>query len=242
LTHTLTRCSALGAAPALLTSTPHKLNILAELGIDGCVLIQLHASLRAMSRRPSSHASATPRPVCGPCLSARIGGWKRRPRRTWPAVARGKEMGNRRQGGPACALEGARPVSSTAHPARDRAWRPQGGGGHAGTSVQHHRERGSMARASAGNWGFPTANIDPHNEVYPPIGRLRGPRPVGHASFAGRQGAQALARRGAAGESDRPEPIGKEALRRASRPEPTTELSASESARPSTWAKPGGDH
>ena len=156
-------------APALLTSTPHKLDILAELGIDGCVLV--HFTPRFATMEPETFVAR----LCktAPGLRAIFVGkdWR------FGKAGRGDvALLSREAGRHGIAVEAVPPVR----------WR---GAVISSTRIRNAIGQGKLKAAAAmlgrpfslmGNvvhgkrigrkLGFPTANIDPHNEACPPIG------------------------------------------------------------------------
>ncbi|MDI6774805.1 MAG: riboflavin biosynthesis protein RibF [Verrucomicrobiota bacterium] len=169
-------------APLLLTSNRHKLQLLKTIGPDGCILMPFTRALAGLA--PARFAEL---------LRASIPGLRE------VFVGRNWRFGHGRRGTPAALTEwgrrlgfrvniarpvirGAGPVSSSRIRARVLA------GDLAGARTLLGRSFGVLGavvrgRAVGRTLGFPTANLNPHNEVLPPQGvyavcvRLRPGRP-----------------------------------------------------------------
>ena len=158
-----------GAAPPLLTSTRHKLRLLAKLNIDGCLVLPFNRELAALEpERFVSHLLGS-----APSLAAFVVG------RNW-------NFGRQGRGTPALLTRLCRGSGIEVRVIRPKVWR--------GETISSTRIRssvlcgaldesgimlgrpfsvlGTVTRgAGIGNTlGFPTANLDPHNEVTPPFG------------------------------------------------------------------------
>lgn len=157
------------SAPPMLTSTPHKLYLLKPLGIDGCILLPFTPELRDVSAEDFLER-----------LRGSIPGLKH------VVVGSNWSFGHERAGCPGLLEKTAAGyhVSVSTIPAVT----------HQGTPISSTRIRkavtnGDLAKAAEllgrpfSIWGdvvegrkigrelgFPTANIDPHNEVHPPSG------------------------------------------------------------------------
>ena len=156
-------------APALLTSTPHKLQLLRELGVDGCAVLSFTTRFAAME--PEDFIAELRE--AAPSLRAVVVGtnW------TFGHRARGttdllRELGSR-HGFAVHLVEGVtwkdQPVSSTRIRQAVAAGRLEDAEAMLGRpfsiygTVIHGTRIGRQL-------GFPTANVDPHNEVRPPAG------------------------------------------------------------------------
>ena len=172
------------SAPLMLTSIPHKVDLMRRLGIDGCLLIPFTPAFAAMP--PET-------------FLARLG-------RGAPSLTRvfvGADWRFGRGGGGDTAMLAAwgraHDVAVVEVPPVHWRGRPI-----SSTRIRDAIARGNLAEAAAllgrpfsilgtvirGNrigrtLGFPTANLDPHNEVRPPVGAYAVRAIVGQQSFAG---------------------------------------------------------
>lgn len=156
-------------APALLTSTPHKLRLLRDLGVDGCAVLSFTPRFAAVE--PESFIEDLWEAV--PALRAIVVGtnW------TFGHRARGdtallRALGPR-HGFEVCLVEGAawkgQPISST------RIRQAVAAGQLEEAEVMLGRPFSMYGTVIHGTkvgrqLGYPTANVDPHNEVRPPPG------------------------------------------------------------------------
>jgi riboflavin kinase/FMN adenylyltransferase len=156
-------------APALLTSTPHKTSILKLLGMHGCILMDFTPELKNTSARDFIQA------LCNaiPSLSGLVVGqdWR------FGAAHQGDVSQLAQLAAPFDVvvqtidpiLDQENPVSSTRIRQAIREGRLREAGKLLGRpfslwgNVIHGRRVGHTL-------GYPTANIDPHNEVHPPAG------------------------------------------------------------------------
>ncbi|MBN1269193.1 MAG: bifunctional riboflavin kinase/FAD synthetase [Kiritimatiellae bacterium] len=157
------------AAPLMLTSTPHKLRVLESLGVDGCLILRFTAELRSLE--PGAFIEQ----LCGSAARLRH-----------VVVGSNWTFGHNRSGSPEMlqSLAGKHGIASSVVP-------PVLLGGEPVSSTRvrqairqaHLPEAAEMLGRPFSVWGrvvhgdrighelgFPTANIDPHNEVHLPNG------------------------------------------------------------------------
>ena len=163
------RILAPGSAPLLLTSAAHKVRLLADRGMDGCILHPFTAELAALP--PTAFAELLLH--CAPTLRAIVVG------EDWRFGAGGK-------GTPALLAALGAPEGLRVHtvPPVIHANEPV-----SSTRVRFAIMKGELAEAAAmlgrppsvlgtvvhghkigRTLGFPSANLDPHNEALPPLG------------------------------------------------------------------------
>ncbi len=156
-------------APALITSTPHRLQLLRELGVEGVALLPFTAAFAA--QEPEAYIARVRETV--PALRAFVVGrnW------TFGRLARGTTELLRALGGQ---------YGFEVHALDGLDW---GGAPISSTRIRHAIGAGALADAEAmlgrpfsicgavvhgakvgRQLGYPTANVDPHNEVRPPPG------------------------------------------------------------------------
>lgn len=157
------------AAPALLTSTPHKLQLLRGLGVDGCAVLPFTPHFAAIEPEPFLQDLR----AAAPSLRAMVvgGNW------TFGHRARGNaallQRFGRAHGFDVQIVDGiawgGQTVSSTrirravAEGRLDEATAMLGRPFSMYGTVIHGTQQGRLL-------GYPTANVDPHNEVRPPPG------------------------------------------------------------------------
>lgn len=157
------------SAPALLTSTPHKLQLLRDLGVDGCAVLAFTTHFAAVEPEPFLHDLR----AAVPTLKAMVVGanW------TFGHRARGNssmlQRFGRTHGFDVQIVDGVvwngEPVSST------RIRRAVAAGQLADATAMLGRPFSMYGTVIHGTklgrqLGYPTANVDPHNEVRPPPG------------------------------------------------------------------------
>ena len=172
------------SAPALLTSTPHKLQLLRDLGVDGCAVLAFTTHFAAVEPEPFLHDLR----AAVPTLKAMVVGanW------TFGHRARGNsamlQRFGRTHGFDVQIVDGVvwsgEPVSST------RIRRAVAEGRLADATSMLGRPFSMYGTVIHGTklgrqLGFPTANVDPHNEVRPPPGIYAVRASVEGATYAG---------------------------------------------------------
>ena len=156
-------------APRLLTSTPHKLRLLAQLGLDGCLVLPFTRALAETEPEAFLDQLGRAIPQLGIILVGSNWRFGRNGRgdiallRQW-AAARGCRVALTRP-----VLRHGAPISST------RIRQAIADGLLAEAAAMLGRPFSLLATVVAGQGrgrqlGYPTANLDPHNEVRPPRG------------------------------------------------------------------------
>lgn len=157
------------AAPLLLTTTRHKLELIQHLGIDGCLLIPFTRHFAATSATEFLDGLATNLPSLQRILVGedwrfgKSGQGDTRMLETWATTRN-------------VVLERVAPVTCRHKPVSSTRIREAIAKGHLlSAATLLGRPFSILGTVTHGNHigrqlGFPTANIDPHNEVQPPVG------------------------------------------------------------------------
>jgi riboflavin kinase/FMN adenylyltransferase len=172
------------AAPALLTSTPHKLALLASLGVDGCVLLPFDHDLALIEPEAFIEDLCTAAPMLRDMV-----------------VGENWTFGHRARGNTSLLRSIAKQKSLSVSVVPGLTWN---GAVVSSTRIRQAVTAGQLDDAAAmlgrpfsmfgsvvhgkkigRSLGFPTANVDPHNEVRPPPGIYAVRVVVDTASFPG---------------------------------------------------------
>jgi riboflavin kinase / FMN adenylyltransferase len=156
-------------APALLTSTPHKLRLMEELGLDGCAVLPFTTELAALESEPFVDQLC----FSVPSLAEMVVGvnWTFGRRASGNAVVL-QEIAARK-GFAVCVVE---PVYWKGMPISSTRIRQEVTRGRLAVAAELLGRPFSIlgtvkkGRGLGRQFGFPTANLDPHNEVRPPPG------------------------------------------------------------------------
>ncbi|NQT92051.1 MAG: bifunctional riboflavin kinase/FAD synthetase [Lentisphaerae bacterium] len=158
-----------GSAPLLLTSNEHKLRLLQALGVDGCLLVPFTLSLAEL--RPEAFVSTLLESI--PSLKEIMVGRDWRFGRNQTGDAAFLSTLAQRQGIRATAVSPVQRKGHVVSSTRIRAEIADGNLDEAAAMLGRPFDiLGTVTRGrNLGRaLGFPTANIDPHNEVIPPLG------------------------------------------------------------------------
>ena len=158
-----------GSAPLLLTSNEHKLRLMARLGVDGCLLVPFTLAFAEM--QPGIFVSTLLASV--PTLKEILVGrdWRFGRNQTGNAAYLAELA--RRQGIRATAVSPVRRKGHVVSSTRIRAEIADGDLDEAATMLGRPFDilgTVTQGRHVGRELGFPTANIDPHNEVIPRLG------------------------------------------------------------------------
>lgn len=172
------------SAPALLTSTPHKLQLLHGLGVDGCAVLPFTHHFAAIEPEPFLRDLRRAVPTLRAMVVGSNWTFGHRARGTSDLLRRfGRENGFDVRIVDGVAWQGE-PVSSTrirravAEGRLDEATAMLGRPFSMYGTVIHGTKMGRQL-------GYPTANVDPHNEVRPPPGIYAVRATVEGATYAG---------------------------------------------------------
>ena len=172
------------AAPELLTDTPHKLSLLKELGMDGCLLIPFNRRFAALSAELFLARLERDLPTLRCIFMGHDWRFGQNGKGGFTLLADwAKTRGIAVEQVPAVQRKGV-PVSST------RTRKAVSTGDLPGAAALLGRPFSILGTVVPGNrigrkLGYPTANLDPHNEVRPPTGVYAVQAVIKRAAYPG---------------------------------------------------------